>query len=53
MGKGLIHKKDTLNLFKEDITLNNIFKIKKQKKYYRRFPDFVTFKFNDDYKQIL
>ena len=52
-GRGLIHKKGYTKDFKEDIALNDIFQIEKRKKYYRNFPDFVTLKFNDDYKQIL
>ena len=40
-------------VFKEDIVLSNIIQIKKWKRYYRNFPYYITFKFNDDYKLIL
>ena len=30
--------------------MNEIFQIKKWKKYHRKFPDFVTFMFINDYK---
>ena len=52
-GRGLVHKKSTLKIFTEDTSLGRTFFRFSQKKYYRNFHNFVTFKFNDDYKQVL
>ena len=48
--KGIIHKKGTLKMLNgvifSDLDMEGTV-------YYRNFLDFVTFKFNEDYEQIL